>query len=352
MSRRGPTTILLALVVAILAGCGSSPPPARSASNEISDAERAIDSAKQWERKGELDLALGEYNRAKDIISKGKAFAEGTELAKLNNMEDDVRSARMKLEMAKLTIAATPKKEEKAPVAVKTEDPDEKKKKEDEAEKKKKDAKVAAAQADIKKIAELTAATTPPAKKAQADEPEPPPEPKGAKAGTKGDEKVADPDAGAIKKSAGPFPALSEKSPPIQVCKLEIKGKFALCYFQLFNAGEAGKRIMSASVFFKDGNNSPLINPLAAPVYPFDGFRDKVANLIDGQMINALSLGSQQVTGGDGLRLVGVGESERAKDIKSVAVKVVYADGTVAVATSSADAPADVPGLKALDPKK
>jgi hypothetical protein len=139
----------------------------------------------------------------------------------------------------------------------------------------------------------------------------------------------------------------------VQICKLDIKGKFAVAYIQLFNNAEQGKRIVSWGVFFKDGNNAPIIDARTVAVFPYDGFKTNVPDMIGGQIVNALTSGSHQVTGFDGLRLVAVGEHDRVKDIRAVAAKFAYHDGSNVVGTGpGGDAPNEVPGLKTLDPKK
>ena len=356
MNPRRRQCVVLAFVLAIVAGCGSTPPPPRSAQDEISKAERFVDSARDWDRKGQLDQALDNYKQAKELIGKGISFAEGNELSRLKYMEEEVRGAVTSLEMRKLTREAA--KLERPKVAmnaqVKAEDPEEKKRKEEEAVKKKLQAGEAKATAAINDLARSVSAPALAAKKEQR------------RAGTESDvvEKKEQPKAGekekpseeaatpAILKAEGPFPALGEKSPPLQVCKLETKGDFAIVYFQIFNNAEAGKRIMNAVPFFKDANNQPVISPQATAVFPYHSFKASVANLFEQPLVTALTIGSVQVTGFEGLRLVGVGESDRIKDIKKVSVKVIYHDGKSDDATGPTEGPTETPGLKALEAKK
>jgi len=345
------------LALAVLAGCGSSPQPARSAQEEIGKAERFIASAKEFDKKNEVDVALDQYKLAKESIGKGTSFAEGNELARLRYMEEEIRGAVTSLEMRKLTQAAKPEKPKAEAPLAKTEDPEEQARKEAAEAKKKKETADAKANAVIDDIAKSVAAPPPSAKKTAKETAAPGSGAEAKREDTKaGDKAAAAEDAGppAIQKAEGPYTALTDKSPPVQVCKLQTKGNFALVYFQIFNNSETGKRIMNAVVFFKDVNNKPLIAPQAAAVFPYSkDFKADTADPFHQEKVTALTLGSAQVTGFEGLRLVGVGESERAKDVKSVAVKVIYADGKDDVATGlAADAPGEVPGLKALEGKK
>jgi len=357
MNERWHQFLALAVVTAIVSGCGSAPPP-RSAQDEISKAERFVDSAKDWNRKGQVDQALDNYKQAKELIGKGISFAEGNELSRLRNMEEEVRGAVTALEMRKLTQEAS--RMEKPPIAanaqVKTEDPEERKRKEEEAAKKKLAAGEARATAAKDDLAKSLSAPLLAAKKEQkgaepeSDVAEKKERPKtGGKEQDKPGEEAAAPIG---MRAEGPYPALTDKSPPVQVCKLETRGKAAIVYFQLYNNAEAGKRIMNAIAYFKDVNNQPLIDPRSTAVFPFRSFKPDAANIFEQPLVTALTAGSAQVTGFEGLRLVGVGESERAKDIKKAAVKVIYSDGKSDVDTGPAEGPTDVPGLKALEAKK
>lgn len=352
MNRCGLHHVSLVLVVAVLAGC-SSPPPPRSAKEEISKAERCVESAKDWERKNEIDLALGEYKRAKEEVGKGRAFAQGSERDKLEYMEKDIRAVVTKLEMLKLTKLAEPEKPKLPPVAaVKTEDPEEKKRREEDEARKKREASEAKAEARIAEIAKTAAAPQTGAKKAKEDETDVAPEVGKKDKKDQGADKPAEPGAPAILKAEGPFPPMTEKSPPIKIYKLETKGRFAFVYVQIFNNAEAGKRIMNVIPFFKDANGQVMIDPKSTAVYPFSGFDPNAAQPMGGQKLEALTTGSHQITGFEGIRLVGVGEHDRAKDVKKVGIKVIYGDFSVQTDAWSGDAPADVPGLKALEEKK
>ncbi|MCY3019402.1 MAG: hypothetical protein NTW87_10310 [Planctomycetota bacterium] len=365
MNRCFRGSLLLTLLFAILTGCGSPPPPPKSMAKEIGEAERALDAAKNWKGKSEFDLALGEYQRAREIVSKAKPSAEGTELTRLQNMEEEARTNIIALETRKLT--APPKPVDSTPPAVadvpKTMDPAEKKRKEDEAAKAKRDADAAKAKDDI--AAKITAVASPTTKKKKDDEPEPTAEElktgkaaqKGEGAGKGGEEKAGEGEGEggqAIKKAEPPFPAITDKSPPLQICKVEVKGKFVLAYLQVYNNAEQGKRITTWGVFFKDGNQQAFIAPQTVAVFPASGFKNNVPDLVGGQIVTALTVGSQQITGFDGLRLIAVGESERAKDVRAAAAKIAFHDGTNVVATySGAAGGLEVDAtLKALQPKK
>jgi len=357
MNLRRHPFVVMALVLAIVAGCGSPPPP-RSAQDEISKAERFVEAAKDWERKAQLDQALDNYKQAKELINKGTSFAEGNQLSRLRYLEDEVRTAVASLEMRKLTREAA--RLERPQVAVnaqlKAEDPEEKKRKEEETAKKKLQAGQAKASAAIEDMAKSVSSPALGAKKDKKDaalESDVVEKKETPKAGEKNKERTSEETpAPASLKAEGPFPPITEKSPTLEVCKLEFRGNTAIAYFQIYNNAEAGKRIMNAMVYFKDANNAPLIEPRSTAVFPFKGFKADAPSIFDQSLVTALTAGSAQVTGFEGLRLVGVGEHEKVKDIKKVSVKMIYHDGTSDDATGPKDGPTEASGVKALETKK
>jgi hypothetical protein len=352
---RGCINVGLVALMAALSGCGSRHvAETKSAQKEIAESEQLVDSARGWEKKGQLDLAIGDYNRAKDVIFAAKSFAGGTELSKLNNMDEDVRKRLTDLKTRKLTV--TPEPEKKAPVAVvSTEDPGEKAKKEAEAKKAEQQKKAAAdAKALTDSFTTANASATKP--KDNKDEEEAPATKGAAKPGDKAaapGDKVVDGDAAddkgppAIKPADGPFPAITEKSPPLDICKLANKGNYVIAYAQIYNKAQAGKRIMGVSVFFKDANNQPIIAPQATATFQYSGFKADIKDPFD-QSIPTITLGSHAVGGFEGLRIACVGETPRSGDVKKVSIKVVYDDNTNVVETGPANAAAidTVKGVK------
>ncbi|HEY3325490.1 MAG TPA: hypothetical protein VGP72_33870 [Planctomycetota bacterium] len=338
--------VLTVIGLSVLTGCGSTPPPPPSAAKEIEEAERCISAARSKETMGEIEMAMLEYNNAREVISKAKGFAEGSEANKLSDMEMDVRRRLSDLEVKQMTKPEEkPKPKTKAVAA--SEDPEEKKKRELDAEEKKRLAKEAQQKADLAAKFNVSAQS---ALKSQ-----------GKKAKDKDDDDVAAPAKGAekkdgeagtaegdapkakVKKFVGPYPEVDEKSPEVEVLKMTIaKSKFAIAYFQLYNNKEAGKRIMNVAVYFKNANGQEMIAPGAVGVFQYDGFKADAANPTE-QSCPAVTAGSHQITGLEGLRLVAVGEHQRAVDIKSVGVLVVYDDGTKVSGAGPAAGPDGLP---------
>jgi len=79
---------LLAVLLAVLSGCGS-PKPSGRAGKEIADAQQAIANAKGYADKGEFDKAAVEYSRANEIIAKGRTLATSMESPQLNKLEEE-----------------------------------------------------------------------------------------------------------------------------------------------------------------------------------------------------------------------------------------------------------------------
>ncbi|MGD0093159.1 MAG: hypothetical protein ABSE73_24870, partial [Planctomycetota bacterium] len=89
LSRR--TALVLPVLLAILAGCGSQGPSGKAA-KEIGDAEKAIANAKAYADKSELEKAAMEYNRASTLIAQGKALAVNTEVPSLQKLDAEAQS--------------------------------------------------------------------------------------------------------------------------------------------------------------------------------------------------------------------------------------------------------------------
>jgi hypothetical protein len=345
---RGCIIIGFVAGVAALSGCGSRRVETKSAGKEIGDAERFMDSAKSWESKGQLDLAITDYRQAKEAIFSGKSFAAGTELSKLNSMDDDVRKKLTDLQTKKMTIIPEPEKPKV--VAVKSEDPEEKKRKELEAAKAKKEKEAAAAkQALTDSFATANAAVSKPKDKKEEEDIVAAPK-AAAKDGDKtaeGGEAPEEKGPPALKPADGPYPAITDKSAPLEIVRLANKGNYVLGYFQLYNKNQNGRRIMGVSVFFKDTNNQPVINPQSTAVFQYSGFKADIKDPFD-QSVPAVTAGSHQVTGFDGMRMVAVGEHARAGDIKKLSIKILFDDGSNVVETGPANAAAvdTVKGVK------
>lgn len=332
-----PRLTLLPVLLVMLAGCGSPPPPPKSARDEISGAERALASARQAENRGDLDLALNEYRSAREYVNKGKEFARNVELNLLTDMEKDVRK--------KITVLETKKETAPKPVAkptviagAKAEDPQEKIRKAEEAKKKLDDAEAAQKKKDLAALYDVKDKPKA-AKKSDDEEAEADPKPKTVAAKKQDGTKADDAEETAVKPAAkkiGPFPEVGAETPPLEIVKLEKKGKFAICYFQLYNKGNDGKRIGNVGVFFKNGNGQPMNNPAAAIAIPFGKFTATAANPYDQHAAWAITSGSHQITGTEALQLVGIAEIEKASEVQSVGVRVVFDDGTDAAASGPA----------------
>jgi hypothetical protein len=327
--------VAAAALVLALAGCSSAPPPPRGAAKEMEEAERALTSANNWKAQKQIDYALTDFRRARDLISKAKDVALDSEMAALRNMDEECRKNLAVLETMKVaqpTAPAVTAPPPTGPVA-KIEDPEARKRREEAEAKKKLDEKARVA-ADI--TAKITDATvTAPAPKKAAGKDDDDAEVAAAEAKTKkaadkneaGEEEAQAVAGRALMPAAPPFPAITEKSAPIDIVKVEVKGKAVVAYFQIYNSAEQGRRIMNTIVFFQNANSQPLLRPEAAVVFPFTNFKPNAAKIIEGQSVEPVTLGSHQVTGFDGLRMVAVGELDRPQDVKRVGIKVIFQEG-------------------------
>ncbi len=331
------------VVFMMLSGCGNPPPPAKSAKNEIRTATEAMDTAQAMAAKKSYDRAMTEYDRALEAISKGESFAQGTELTQLTSMKREARSKRIDMENKALMAPPPPKKTAATEVA-KAEDPEAARKKAAEAEA----ARVAAAN---KKAESEILNVAKPAVKPKPDEPEEVEVKK--KPEEKKPEEVADP-AKPKKDKSGIFNEVTDKSPPLEIAKVERIGRFTLAYCQLHNNTDNGRRITVAA-FFKDNDNQILLKPPATVSFPFERFSTKVKDLIGDQSVRNLTPNTEEVPGHQYLQFVCVGEStaeDLAKKVAKVYVNVLFNDGKQVEATSVPTMANEVDNaLKGLMPK-
>lgn len=337
--------ICMGVVFMMLAGCSNPPPRAKSAKSEIKTAAEAMETAQVLASKKSYDRAITEYDRALEAISKGESYAQGTELTELNSMKKEARSKRIDMETKAMLAPPAPKKPAATEVA-KAEDPEAVKKKAAEAEA----VRVAAAQ---KKAETEILNVSKPAAKPKPDEPEEVEVKTTKKTEEKKSEEMADP-AKPKKDKSGIFNEVTDKSPALEIAKLERVGKFSLAYCQLYNSGDNGKRITVAT-FFKNRDNQEVIRPLTVAAFPFDRFSAKVKDLIADQSVRNLTPNSEEVPGHQYLQFVCVGESaseDVAKSVAKVYVNVMYSDGKQVDATSAPTAVSQAEDLvKGLVPK-
>ena len=308
-----------ALTMALLSGCGETPPPP-SAAKEINAAQDAIDTAKVLQGKGKFKEALDQYTEAREQINKGKAIAEGTELKTLKNMDDDVREKLFSVE-TRVSAMKEPEKP-KTVAAAKGVDVAEATRKAEDARKKKESDKARAASQDI--AAKLEIKEDKAAQVAKQDDSDDAPDKK-------------KPEGNAIVENikaanTGPFPEVTEKSPPVEIVKLFSKGEYVFAYIQLYNNTEQGKRIMAGNIFFKNKDNQVMINPASTGVFLFQNFKADAKDPFE-QPTAALTSGSMQVTGMEGLRLVAVGQHPKAAEVRKIGVKFVFDQGASVTAT-------------------
>lgn len=334
-------TWVSALTLVVLTGCGSPPPPPPSAAKDIDEAKTNLDTARSMEKMGQLDASIAAYERAKEAIGRGKEIAEGSELSQLNSMEDEARAKVSALRIKKINLASQPEKPKVVAAASgpKTEDPEEKKKRETEAIEKKRAAEAAKTTAALDATFQKGVAVGKAKEKtADDDEPAAKTEKPAKKEGDGADDAAAAaggdaaPKGKAIKEAKGPFPAITENSPEAEIVKLQVKGKFAIAYFYVYNKKENGRRIMSHAVFFKNANGQEIVNPPSVGVYPFNGFKADIADPSN-QSLDGLTTGSHQITGFDAMQFAAVGSSDTIAQCKSVGLIMVFDDGTKLTAT-------------------
>jgi hypothetical protein len=327
-------TALLCLVslagIIELSGCGSPPPPTRSAKAEISSAESAIQSGDALCKHKSYDQAKIEYEHAIADISKAQGSADDIDGARLSALLREALDKKVICEQNARRLAnelAVKPRIPAAPPAVSTTpvlDPEAIKL----AEAKAREAKATAEQKALqlsnttkKKIEEPEDAGDVTAAAKAKDKAK-------AAAGAEGTEPEANPKA-ALKDKAGIFPNVTESSPPLQVVKLTRVGKFVVAYVQLFNKGDDGKRFSVAS-FFKNSDNQVVIESQLAHSYPYENFSLKVKDLIGDQPVRTFTANSEEVGGHDWVQFVCVGEcasDEAALKVVKVYVKVMFNDG-------------------------
>jgi len=337
------------MLAVVLSGCGSPPRQAPSAKKDIEEAQMAMDGSRMNERRLQYDAAIGDMRRAREAISKGKGYAEDTDLSKLNSMDDEVRKRLMELETKKMTYVPEPEKL-KAVTAVKSEDPEEKKKREADALESKRMALAAKDKAALDATFKVQEKST--AKAQPKDDDDVVAEKPAAKKDKAVDgEEPAEGETPKPKKAAvGPYPEQNETSEPLQVVKLTKRGQFAIAYFQIFNKGSAGKRIGNIGVIFKNANGQEIINPLSVATFQYSGFKPDIADPTQQSTAAAVTAGSHQITGNESIQLVAVGDHSKAPDVKSVGVIVVFDDGTRLSSSGPKDGAVDVvaPVVKGL----
>lgn len=308
-----------------LNGCGSEPPPPRSFKAEISNVESAMSNGDGLARNNSHEDALNRYRAGMEIIRKAKLDAEGSELARLKTLEEDLRAKIRNSEVRKLTVAVAPAT--KAPVA-QGEDLAAKQLREEAEAKKKADA---ANAKERKKAEDLLKAAEAPKVKAGKQEEESEAATaatgKGGEAAKKGEEAAADgvpADAKIIiSKAQGPYPAVTDKSPDVEISKMEIRGNSIIAYVQVYNRSNDGMRIdTQPAVFFKDANSNVMIQPQAVACFLYNGFKADAKDPME-QGVAVITTGSHSIDGNAAFQFVAVGQNPNASKCQSVSVKVL-----------------------------
>ncbi|HLX64625.1 MAG TPA: hypothetical protein VKX17_25355 [Planctomycetota bacterium] len=324
------TGIVLALE---LTGCGSPPPPPRSAKAEISDAENAVAVADALCQRGAYDQAKTQYETAMSAISKGQTFAAGSEKDRLESLRTDVHKKKLECEdlARRAEVAAANKPKTAAVPTAKSVGVD--------PEVEKRNAEIAKAVADAKRKKEIEADISAAAPKKKADEPEDAGEVaanRKDKAKPKAGDAASDDAAKApTKDKNGIFPDVTDASPELQVVKLQHIGKFVVAYVQLFNKATDGRRF-SVGNFFKSSDNQNLLDARQAYSFPYDRFSLKAKDLLGDQPVNPYTADSAGVDGQGVAQFVSVGEfptEEAAARVTKLYVLVRYGDGKTVEAT-------------------
>jgi hypothetical protein len=320
LARLATWSISLLVSVLLLSGCGGGVKPIKSANKEIDEAERALESARNWKRQAEYDAATDSLRRAEDAVKSGRAFASGPEAKRLTNLGLEIIDEKSSVESARITA---PKKREEKPVNVAvSEDPEEAKQKAAAEKKKKEDAE--AAKRKLEDDARLNAATKAAnTKKKEDDDTGKTVDVNPASGGKTEPGQPKEPEK---PKGIGPYPAITTESPALDIIKIENRDKFALAYFQLYNKGEKGKRLMDIKVYFKDKDNQTLIPAQMCVVCPYSELSLKKKDLTD--QSDTFTMGSAAVDGGGDARFVAIGEHDRARDVRKVGISVGYDDGS------------------------
>ncbi len=310
----------LVVSVLLISGCGG-PPPVKSAAKEIDEAERDMKSAARYASEGNYDSALSTCKQAQEPITKGKSFATGVELTKLNNLNDDMRN-QLNIYAIKKTTQAKPVTANVGPASDVL----------DPAEVKRREAvrKEALEQERLKKAEEEKKSVLVEAKKLpKADDPEDAADGGAvADAGVAGVAKADKADGGdAPKKSTGLFPAITEKSPPVEIVKVLVRDRAAVAYVQVYVPGDQTRRIMAVVATFKDKDHNDICdnNMLA---YEYKGFAASNPDpTIQHSNVVGITMGSHELRSHQSLQIAIPVSHPKARDIKMVFVKIAYQDG-------------------------
>lgn len=307
----------------VLSGCAEPPPPP-SFKKDIEAAEGSIQSGDMRLKMGSYDEAIGQYKQAAETIRKARVEAMGNELSRLKTLDDDVRR---KIRDTELKKQLAPTVAVNKPVIAVGEDLAAKAQREEAAAKKKADAATAAEKA---KTEALLKADAPKAAKAKGEDEEPDatavkPAAKGGDAaaveggadGVPADAKII------ISKAIGPFPTVTDKSPDIEIPKMEIRGNYIIAYVQVFNKSENGVRFDTMpGVFFKDGNGNPIVQPQSVICFQYAGFKPDAKDPTE-QTAPGITAGSVAIDGQSAYQFAAVGMSTSAANCKSVTVSVL-----------------------------
>ncbi|MEI6231657.1 MAG: hypothetical protein WCT04_01290 [Planctomycetota bacterium] len=347
-------TLLLAVAVLDLSGCGS-PPVVKTAKKQISAAEEAIESGNSLARYKKHELAVVEYEKALGEIRSAEGFAIGNEAARLTVLKEEARSKKVASEFKAKEVAGEANAKARqattssAPVATVDQD----------AVKRKAEAVKDAEMAASKKEALEAIGKTPKAAK-KVDEPEDAGD-VAANAKTKAPAKDGDPAEPAaapkkepLKDKNGIFANIDENTPPLVIAKLQRIGKFVFAYCQIYNKSNDGKRITVYN-FFKDRDNQLVVPQLTTASFPYDRFSAKVKDLIGDQSVRNLAPNSEEINGGEYLQFVSVGECDneaKAQSVVKLYLDVRFSDGTRAEFTSAPTGAATMPEMKINIPKK
>ncbi|GMV80792.1 MAG: hypothetical protein AMXMBFR7_19760 [Planctomycetota bacterium] len=360
--KRGAALSLLTCTILGLGGCGGGgggAPAKPGAKKEIAAAEESLTRAQTWRSQGDFDTALAALREGLESAQQGRRKALQREKPALEDLETRIAQELSKMEIEKekqkaIKEEAKRKEEEEKRLA-------ELRKKEGikttavaaavdplVAEREKKEAERKKAEEQQKAMAALMVKKD--AKTEDAADAEDAPgvaAAGGGAEGEEGDKPKAKP------KSDGPFRDWGDKAPPISVDRIRVKDKFVFVYFQLYNKGEAGKRIGRITAMLKDGGNGDLSE--AHGIFEYAKMDPNAADPLTQPDGCGLTAESHQVLGGQSLQLVAITDMDNnnraAKAIKAM-VNVDFTDGSRASesgpnkASDAGDpAKAIVPGL-------
>ncbi len=110
---------------------------------------------------------------------------------------------------------------------------------------------------------------------------------------------------------------------PVTVVKVEVKGKYLLCYVVFYNPGTSAYLASLSVDFLNKAGKKVTWNRMT---YRAEGFKPNWSNLYEskgvGVAANELVVGEKRKVG-----LVGIGDSGRARDVKKAKVTVMTTDG-------------------------